>query len=221
MRPVWLCIVDLRRHMMRPELRQEGKQDGIWWAHEHMAYEHIEHVWAYEDMSLWAYEHMSIWAHEQCSLSILSIWVYWAYEHIGPMSKEHMSIWVGRHMMRHVKLSSRQPREGEEQKAAAGQVSSSSSSRSSSRRRDSHLGKLSLTWERHSGTYHALSHLSQNCTFLCIDRNWWKTPELKEGNCEWIENTFDEPLFDFNRVGGRAKLGYEDLQVLWVVDFSA
>ena len=58
------------------------------------AYEHIEHVWAYEDMSLWAHEHMSIWAHEQCSLSILSIWVYWAYEHIDPMSiraYEHMS----------------------------------------------------------------------------------------------------------------------------------
>ena len=52
-------------------------------------------------------------------------------------------------MMRHVELSSRQPRrEGEEQKAAAGQVSSSSSSSSSSSlRRESHLGNV----ESHMG----------------------------------------------------------------------
>ena len=159
------------------------------------AYEHIEHVWAYEDMSLWAYEHMSIWAHEQCSLSILSIWVYWAYEHIDPMSiraYEHMSRatydetrWVSQPATqgrRRGAESCCRPSEQQQQKqqwvAAAvcdesltwGQV-------------ESHMGKATPA----SGTRRLSSHLSQNCTFLCYRRKWWKVPGFKEGNCEWIE----------------------------------
>ena len=155
MRPVWLCIVDLRRHMMRPELRQEGKQDGIWWAHEHMSI-----LSMYEHMRIWVYEHMSIWAHEQCSLSILSIWVYWAYEHIDPMSiraYEHMSR-ATYDETRQVEQPATQGRRGaesccrpsEQQQQQQQQQKQQSATRLSPGQAESHMGKAFST----SGTRH-------------------------------------------------------------------